>query len=84
MNEIDHIKKLDAAAGDAPEVNVADNVIRRIRTQQRSNAESRPLWMAALLSSLAAAVIAFVAIQSFAGLQDPLGDLFTPVWTTFQ
>jgi hypothetical protein len=84
VNEIEFIKKLDAAAGEAPEVNVADGVIRRIRSQQRPEAESGPMWVAALLSSLAATVMVVIALQTFSGLQNPFGDLLTPVWTTFQ
>jgi len=84
MSEIDYIKHLDSAAAPAPDIDVADSVMRRIRSQQKPISESRPMWAAALLSGLAAVVVAAIAIQSFAGLQDPLGDLFTPVWTTFQ
>jgi len=89
MNEIELIKRLDSAAGPIPEVDVADNVMRRIRSETAPvpvsrPPVSRPMWGAALLSGLAAVVVAAIAIQSFAGLQDPLGDLFTPVWTTFQ
>ncbi len=84
MNEIEYIKKLDAAAGPGGEVNIANDVIRRIRVERSAPAEPRPMWGAAILSGLAAAIVAFIAIQSFTGLQNPFGDLITPVWTTFQ
>ena len=84
MNEIEYIKKLDAAAGPVGEVNVAADVIRRIREERNAPAEPRPMWGAAILSGLAAAIVAFIAIQSFTGLHNPFGDLITPVWTTFQ
>jgi hypothetical protein len=84
VSEIEFIKSLDAAAGTGSEVNVADGVIRRIRVEQSAPAEPRPMWGAAILSGLAAAIVAFIAIQSFTGLQNPFGDLITPVWTTFQ
>ena len=84
MNEIEFIKKMDGAAGDGAAVNVADDVIRRIRVERSAQAEARPMWGAAILSGLAAAVVAFIAVQSFTGLQNPFGDLITPVWTTFQ
>jgi hypothetical protein len=84
VNEIDYIKRLDSAANLGPEVDIADGVMRRIRSQQIPIADSRPMWAAVLLSGLAAIIVAGIALQTFANLQDPMGDLFTPVWTTFQ
>ncbi len=84
MNEIEFIKKLDVAVGPGGAVNVADDVIRRIRVEQSAPAEPRPMWGAAILSGLAAVVVVFIAVQTFTGMQNPFGDLITPVWTTFQ
>lgn len=42
------------------------------------------MWGAAILSGLAAVVVVFIAVQTFTGMQNPFGDLITPVWTTFQ
>ncbi len=84
MNEIEFIQKLDAAAGDAPAVDVSDRVIRRIRLAGSHASESGPMWLAAVVSALAAAAVLVVAVQTFSGLQDPFGDLLTPVLTAFQ
>jgi hypothetical protein len=84
MNEIEFIQKLDAAAGDAPTMDVSDRVIRRIRLARPQGSESGPMWLAALVSALAAAAVLLVAVQTFSGLQDPFGDLLTPVLTAFQ
>lgn len=84
MNEIEFIKKLDAAAGDAAPIDVTDRILRRIRTAQVHAADSAPMWLAAICSTLAAAAILLVAFQSMSGLQDPFGDLLTPLWTAFQ
>jgi hypothetical protein len=84
MNEIEFIQKLDAAAGDGQPVDVSDRVIRRIRSTRPRTSESGPMWLAALVSALAAAAVLIVAVQTFSGLQDPFGDLLTPVLTAFQ
>lgn len=82
MNEIEFIQKLDSAAGDGPTVDVSNQVIRRIRTTRAG--DSRPMWFAAAISALAAAAVLMIAVQSMSGLQDPLGDLLTPITTVFQ
>jgi len=84
MNEIEFIKKLDAASGRPPEIDVADRVMRQIRSARIRAVESSPMWFGALLSGLAAAAVLLVALQTFSGLQDPFGDLLTPLWTAFQ
>jgi hypothetical protein len=84
MSEIEFIQKLDAASGNAPSIDVADKVIRRIRLARPGATGSGPMWLAAMMSALAAAAVLLVAVQSFSGLQDPFGDLLTPVWTAFQ
>jgi hypothetical protein len=82
MNEIEFIQKLDAAAGDGPPIDVSNQVLRRIRTERA--ADSRPMWLAAVISTLAAAAILLITVESYSGLQDPLGDLLSPVVTVFQ
>jgi hypothetical protein len=84
MNEIEYIQKLDAAAGETPAVDLSDKVLRRIRTARAQVSDSGPMWLAALFSTLAAAAVLLLAVQSFSGLQDPFGDLLTPLWTAFQ
>ena len=84
MNEIELIRKLDAAAGEMPPVDVSNRVLREIRVARSRSADTKPLWIAALVSGLAAAVVVLVAAQTFSGLQDPFGDLLTPVLTAFQ
>jgi hypothetical protein len=84
MNEIEFIQKLGAAAGEGQPVDVSDRVIRRIRLARSHASESGPMWLAALVSALAAAAVLIVAVQTFSGLQDPFGDLLTPVLTAFQ
>jgi len=84
MSEIEFIQKLDAAAGDPATADVSDKVMRRIRSGLSSASDSRPMWLAALVSTLAAAAVLVIAVQAFSGLQDPFGDLLTPVWTAFQ
>jgi hypothetical protein len=85
MNEINHIKRLDAvSAGGAPEIDVADGVLRRIRTERIESADAGPMWIGAIVSTLAAAAVLLVAVQTFTGLQDPFGDLLTPLWTAFR
>jgi hypothetical protein len=83
MDEIEFIKKLDAAVDDGPAVNVSDRVLRRIRITKAQASDSGPMWIAALVSTLAATAVLLLAIQSFSSLQDPFGDLLTPLWTTF-
>ena len=84
MNEIEHIQKLDAAAGKVPPVDVSTRVLREIRVARSRITDAKPLWFAALVSGLAAAAVVLVAAQTFSGLQDPLGDLLTPVLPAVQ
>jgi anti-sigma factor RsiW len=84
MKEIELIQKLDAAAGPPPEIDVADQVLRRIRTARAQAPQSGPMWIAALISSVAAAAVLLIALQSVSALQNPLGDLLTPMWTVLQ
>ena len=84
MNEIEHIQKLDAAAGKVPPVDVSTRVLREIRVARSRASDTKPLWLAALVSGLAAAAVVLIAAQTFSGLQDPFGDLLTPVLTAFQ
>jgi anti-sigma factor RsiW len=84
MNEIEFIKKLDAASGPPPEIDVADRVMRQIRLTHIRAVESSPMWIGALLSAVAAAAVLLLALQAFSGLQDPFGDLLTPLLTAFQ
>jgi hypothetical protein len=84
MSETEFIKKLDAATGPPPAMDVSDQVLRRIRTARAQASESAPMWIAALFSTLAAAAVLLLAFQALSGLQDPFGDLLTPVLTAFQ
>jgi len=84
MSEIEFIQKLDAASGEGPSVDVSDRVMRRIRLARSHVSESGPMWLAALISAVAAAAVLIIAVQAFSGMQDPFGDLLTPVLTVFQ
>jgi hypothetical protein len=84
MNEIDHIKHLDAASGEGTPIDVTDRVLRQIRSMHIRAAEPSPMWIGAILSAIAAAAVLMLAFHAFSGLQDPFGDLFTPLLTTFQ
>jgi len=84
MKEIEFIQKLDAATGEPAPIDVSDRVLRRIRTGQAVATDSATLWLPALLSTLAAAAVLLIAVQSISGLQDPFSDLLTPLWTAFQ
>jgi hypothetical protein len=84
MNEIEYIKRLDIAAGSGEPIDVTDRVLRQVRPAPLRIPESPPMWIGALLSTLAAAVVFLIAFQALSGLQDPFGDLFTPLLTVFQ
>ena len=84
MNEIEFIKKLDNAMPDPLPMDVSDQVIRRIRSGRAAIANTDSLWLPALLSTFAAAAVLLVAVQTLSGLNDPFGDLLTPLWTAFQ
>jgi hypothetical protein len=84
MNEIEFIKKLDGASADPPPMDVSDEVLRRIRTGRAAASDPTSLWLPALLSTLAAAAILLLAVQTLSGLNDPFSDLLTPLWTAFQ
>jgi len=80
MNEIDILRKLAAAARpDAPpDVDVAGRVLRTVRGPAPAPQTDRALWVLAAVSSVAAAVVAAVAAQSYLAWQDPLQALFGP------
>jgi hypothetical protein len=84
MNEIEFIKKLDSASADPPPMDVSDHVIRRIHFGRAAAPDAGSLWLPALLSTLAAAAVLLLAVQTLSGLNDPFGDLLTPLWTAFQ
>jgi anti-sigma factor RsiW len=84
MNEIETIQKLDAAMGEGAPVDVTQRVMREIRAGARAAQTPRPMWIAAVVSAVAAAAVLVVAAQTFSGLQDPMGDLLTPVMTALQ
>ena len=57
MNEIDLLKKLDAASPDVGEIDVTARVMRQIRSTPFRVVESSPMWIGALLSGVAAAAV---------------------------
>ena len=83
MNEIDALKKL---AGNTPEerIDVTGRVMREIRAMRRGSEGSKPLWLAAILSSGAAVAMVLLAAQSFADFQDPLGGFLNSIWTVLR
>jgi hypothetical protein len=85
MNEIEFIKKLDAVASTQSQpLDVTDNVLRRIHTARTAPADSTPMWIGVIFSTLAAAAVFIFAFQSLTGFQDPFGDLLNPLWTAFR
>jgi len=85
MNEIEYIKKLDAAASaQSQPLDVTDNVLRRIRTMHLHAADSTPMWIGVIFSTVAAAAVFVLAFQSLTGFQDPFGDLLNPLLTAFR
>jgi hypothetical protein len=84
MNEIQRIQQLDARIPEPPPIDVSAQVLRAIRQRQSAATEPAPMWLAALLSTLAAAAVLLITLQSVSGVQDPFNDLLTPVWTAFQ
>jgi hypothetical protein len=84
MNEIEYIKKLDAAADSARPIDVTARVLRQIRSTPVRLPDPQPMWIGAILSTLAAAAVLMLAFHAFSGLQDPFSDLFTPLLTAIQ
>ena len=75
MKEVDWIKSLDRAAARttiAPNVDVADAVMREIRSQERPVRD--PLHWAALLATLAAGGAVAFALQAGILFQDPFAS----------
>jgi hypothetical protein len=75
MNELDRLERIVRAARHepAPRIDVADRVIDRIRA--RRPAVNAPLAILAATSSVAAAVVAVVAAQTWLAWQDPFASL---------
>ena len=86
MKEIEYIRKLDATAGNPPPMDVSSSVLRRIRTARAVSvaSDSGPMWIAAALSTLAAAAVLLIAVHAYSGMQDPFSDLLTPLSTVLQ
>lgn len=83
MNEIQWLQKLNARI-ETPAVDVTARVIRQILHRQNSPDDSRPMWLAAFVSSAAAALVLMLAVQSWNGMHDPFSDLLSPLMTGFQ
>ena len=85
MNEIDFISKLSRAArGEAPPtVDVAQSVVADIRSHSEP-ADTRIWGAAAAVSSLAASVVAVVALRILLTHMDPLQGLFNPIVMVIQ
>lgn len=86
MNEIEWLRKLDAAASaaDTGGVDVTNGVMREIYRRRAEEQGLRPVWYAALISSAAAAAALGAAAWALMLLQDPFVDLLSPVWTAFR
>jgi len=77
VNETDLLRRLgNAAAGEpVPQVDVTAGVLRGIR--ERYSDLIRPLAIFAAASSVAAAVVAAVAVSAWLEWQDPLAAMFS-------
>jgi hypothetical protein len=85
MNELEWIKSLDRTGPeDAPEVDVANSVMRQIRSRQNAGRDRDPFGIAALLATLAGGGAVAYAVVAWSAFQDPLLNLFDSVKLVLQ
>jgi hypothetical protein len=71
MNEIEWIKSLDKDSSEPSRVNVANSVMRDIRTIEQPAGSAAYGWMALFATLVGCGAVAF-AFQAWVTLQDPL------------
>ena len=67
-----------------PPIDVADRVVRSLATSVQPRAADWPLWWAAGLSVMAAAVVLIVATQQGVWFDDPLANWLRPLVLVMQ
>ena len=85
MNEVKWIKSLDQREPQrASEVDVANDVMREIRSRRSAAQDRDPLGIAALLATVAGGGAVAYAVVAWSAFQDPLLNLFDSVKLVLQ
>lgn len=79
MNEIEKLRRLDAADPAPPAVDVAPSVLRAIARLQPAPRRERVFPFMALLGSAACVAVVALAMQSLSAITDPLAGLASPL-----
>ncbi|MHB1035750.1 MAG: hypothetical protein ACYC35_12875 [Pirellulales bacterium] len=86
MNELEAFRQLASQARDerVPAVNVTARVMDSLRLGQAEPAVGVSLWVFAVASLAAAAVVAVMAFQAWDAVGDPLAGLLQPLSVVMQ